>query len=393
MAYVTATSSAASVEQSSTLEVGDAIPIFPLWDQDQARFSLREDRFGGRVTILALSADSAFPAYQQILKDLNERRAAFDDLEVMIFAVTKSECAANREIARQKNLTVSIAQDRSFALGRAFGLSDSVGMADPWRLVVLDERQRVSAIFDGPEPGSVAELALAFCRARKAEQAAQVITSQPPVLIVPNLISPEHGRALMDHWARGERFAGGVSHGGSKYKASANAKIREDLVLPDLEPHAQDLFAAFRKRLFPEILKAFKFHVTRAETLRIGCYDAEVGGKFLAHRDDSTSHVRHRSFAMSLFLNSGDYEGGYLRFPEYGPQLYRPEPGGAVVFSCSLLHEVTPVTAGRRFGLFGFFHGEEQEAARRAKNASYEYTLVDQPVSPRPKGQGPLAHR
>jgi len=52
-------------------------------------------------------------------------------------------------------------------------------------------------------------------------------------------------------------------------------------------------------------------------------------------------------------LNDG-YEGGELHFPEYGPHLYRPEAGGAILFSCSLLHEVLPVTRGRRFTLLSF---------------------------------------
>ncbi|MCH8998765.1 MAG: 2OG-Fe(II) oxygenase, partial [Proteobacteria bacterium] len=50
--------------------------------------------------------------------------------------------------------------------------------------------------------------------------------------------------------------------------------------------------------------------------------------------------------------------------PEYGPQLYQPEVGGAVVFSCSLLHEATRVTSGRRFVLLGFFYGEAEQALR-----------------------------
>jgi hypothetical protein len=66
---------------------------------------------------------------------------------------------------------------------------------------------------------------------------------------------------------------------------------------------------------------------------------------------------------MSLFLND-DYEGGYVRFPDYGPNCYRMPVGGAVVFSCSLQHEATDVTAGRRFVLLTFFYGE-REAQRR----------------------------
>ncbi len=57
---------------------------------------------------------------------------------------------------------------------------------------------------------------------------------------------------------------------------------------------------------------------------------------------------------MTLNLNTEDYVGGELVFPEYGPHKYRPESGGGVIFSCSLIHEALPVTSGRRFTLLTF---------------------------------------
>ena len=107
----------------------------------------------------------------------------------------------------------------------------------------------------------------------------------------------------------------------------------------------------------PEIRKAFSFRATGFEGFKIGCYDASTGGFFKAHRDNLSSTTAHRSFALTLNLNQ-DYEGGQLRFPEYGPQLYRPNAGAALIFSCSHLHEVLNVTAGRRFVLLSFLLGE-----------------------------------
>ncbi|MEE8516598.1 MAG: 2OG-Fe(II) oxygenase, partial [Alphaproteobacteria bacterium] len=116
-----------------------------------------------------------------------------------------------------------------------------------------------------------------------------------------------------------------------------------------------------KRRLIPEINKAFRFDVIRAEVYRIGCYDAESSGYFRRHRDLGAPHLAYRSFALSLNLNTGDYEGGHIRFPEFGPGLYQPPLGGGVVFSCSLLHEALPVTKGRRFALFTFFSGKTLE--------------------------------
>ena len=87
----------------------------------------------------------------------------------------------------------------------------------------------------------------------------------------------------------------------------------------------------------------------------VGCYDTDCGGRFGRHRDNTSSLTAHRQFAVTINLNPDrEYDGGELRFPEFGRELYRPAEGGALVFSSSLLHEVVPVTRGRRFGAFTF---------------------------------------
>jgi hypothetical protein len=58
-------------------------------------------------------------------------------------------------------------------------------------------------------------------------------------------------------------------------------------------------------------------------------------------------------------------EGGRLWRPAalrpglYGAPGGRPAAGAALLFSCSHLHEVLDVTAGRRFVLLSFLFGEE----------------------------------
>ena len=82
--------------------------------------------------------------------------------------------------------------------------------------------------------------------------------------------------------------------------------------------------------------------------------------------------LKDRRFALTLNLNTEEYEGGELIFPEYGPHKYRPSSGGAVVFSCSLLHEALPVTKGRRFALLTFLRALPEapaEAPARPKPA------------------------
>lgn len=59
--------------------------------------------------------------------------------------------------------------------------------------------------------------------------------------------------------------------------------------------------------------------------------------------------MEHRRLPLSLLLN--DNVEGAPSVPKSGPHLYHPWAGGAVVFSCSSLHEATDatdVTARRR---------------------------------------------
>ncbi len=43
--------------------------------------------------------------------------------------------------------------------------------------------------------------------------------------------------------------------------------------------------------------------------------------------------------------------------------------GGAVVFSCGALHQVTPVTRGRRYAFLAFLYGEADAVLHEAHNA------------------------
>ena len=62
-------------------------------------------------------------------------------------------------------------------------------------------------------------------------------------------------------------------------------------------------------------------------------------------------------------------------FPEYGRATYRAPTGGAVVFSCSLLHEALPVTKGRRYAFLPFLYDETAAAVRVANNAFLDANL------------------
>lgn len=130
------------------------------------------------------------------------------------------------------------------------------------------------------------------------------------------------------------------------------------------------LQARVLRRLVPQVERAFQFRATRMERYIISCYDADTGGHFRPHKDNTTLGTAHRRFAVSINLNAGDFDGGDLRFPEFGQRTYRPPTGGAIVFSCSLLHEATPVTRGKRYAVLPFLY-DDAAAAVRLENAKH----------------------
>ncbi|HEY5971004.1 MAG TPA: 2OG-Fe(II) oxygenase, partial [Pseudoxanthomonas sp.] len=109
------------------------------------------------------------------------------------------------------------------------------------------------------------------------------------------------------------------------------------------------------RRALPEIARAFNFTANRRDALKLLAYP-EGAGYFHAHRDNDTPDVAHRRFALSVNLNHGEYRGGDFRYPEFGPHLYAPSTGTALVFSCSLLHEVLPVESGTRYAMTTFLY-------------------------------------
>lgn len=179
-----------------------------------------------------------------------------------------------------------------------------------------------------------------------------------PVLVVPGAFEPSFCERLIEAWASGEREAGRVTALGDAGAAALRdegIKRRVDHVIADgaLE---REVLGRLARRVFPAVKRAFQFVPGRCEGFRVGCYEAAEGGFFRAHRDDSNPATAHRRFALSVNLTHGRYEGGRLVLPEYGAAFDAPT-GAAVVYSAALLHEVTPVTAGRRFALVGFFSG------------------------------------
>src|SRR6185436_14871254 len=142
------------------------------------------------------------------------------------------------------------------------------------------------------------------------------------------------------------------------YKMRVFEHMREDRVDHFFfHPRTLEFLSHRMHRIYPEIAKAFQYRITKHESLRMACYEGTRAGYGHGHRDN-VPPTEYRRFAMSINLNTEEFEGGELRFPEFGDVRYRPESGAAIVFSSSLLHEALQVTRGRRYVCLAFFYGE-----------------------------------
>lgn len=196
----------------------------------------------------------------------------------------------------------------------------------------------------------------------KSTECPRKIAMQAPVLFIPNVLDVDFCKHLIHVWeTEGNEDTTHLIEENGKWEERFDYKqaIRRNHCLKEGETQER-LKHFIRNRVRHEIQKAFHFKVTRFEGFSIFSYDASIGGYLRPHRDNSTGNTAYRRFSMTINLNGGEYKGGYLRFPEYGPDLYQPETGCAAIFSSSLLHEVTDMTEGRRFALVSFFYGERE---------------------------------
>lgn len=187
----------------------------------------------------------------------------------------------------------------------------------------------------------------------------QDITTQAPVLLIPNVLTSDMCQALINVWQTQGNEETGVEKSVAQHRQNRidhTNKKRRDHIVTD-EKLMRLISTTVGRRVMPELKKAFHFEATRFEGFKIVCYDAKDQGFFHAHRDNLSPSTAHRRFALTLNLNTG-YEGGHLTFPEYGHHRYKPDAGGALIFSSTHLHEVTPVTQGQRFTLLSFLFGE-----------------------------------
>jgi predicted 2-oxoglutarate/Fe(II)-dependent dioxygenase YbiX len=318
---------------------------------------------GGRAILMLFFGRAQEPASAAALGLVASHRALFDDESACFFGITiePSDAAEGRIAQSLPGIRFFLDYDRS--LSRLYGAipaEDETRYLPHW--LVIDPKLRLVDRF----PIQAGEAALAALGALLAEPPANDFA---PVLIAPRILEPPLCRKLIALYeASGGEPSGFMRQveGKTVLITDPTHKMRRDHTIEDEALRAQ-LALRVRRRLAPMVRRVFQFEPTRMERYLIGCYTAGAG-HFRPHRDNTTAGTAHRRFAVTINLNAEDYEGGDLRFPEFGPQTYRAPTGGAVVFSCSLLHEATPVTKGTRYAFLPFLYDEAAAKQREANN-------------------------
>ncbi|MBV9858912.1 MAG: 2OG-Fe(II) oxygenase [Alphaproteobacteria bacterium] len=249
-------------------------------------------------------------------------------------------------------------------------LAARYGAREAPRTIVLDPMLRAVADIAWDNPAGHAAMLGQLVRSLPEVDAAAGVPLSAPVLIVPRVLDFPFCDLLVSLYDQiGGTDSGFLLDRDGKTATVVNHRLkrRQDMPIaaPELREIIRDRVVA---RLLPPIERFFQFAATRMDRYLVSCYDSAVGGHFFRHRDNVNAGAQHRRFAVTINLNS-DYEGCDLVFPEFGRRTYRAPVGGAIVFSCGALHEVTPIARGRRYAFIPFLYGEEDAERRRANNA------------------------
>ena len=355
------------------LQVGDPAPWFRQKSTSNPDFAF--DTVAGRYIVLCFYGTGADEIGRGALAAFQEQhRSLFDDDKIALFGVSVDPADLAQERAKQILPGIRHFWDFDGKVGRLYGAlpHDGPGAGVPLRRfwMVLNPTLRVRAIFpfrpDGSDRGEV----MAYLRALPPVVQFAGFEIPAPVLVIPDVFEPEFCRHLIglyeEHGGQESGFMREVD-GKTVATHDRSHKSRKDFTITD-QGLMQQIQKRIVRRVNPEIEKVHFFKPTRMERYIVSCYAAEDGGHFRAHRDNTTKGTAHRRFAVSINLNA-DFDGGEVSFPEYGPRSYKAPPGGAVVFSCPLLHAVSAVTRGRRYAFLPFIYDDEAARIREANNA------------------------
>ncbi|MGO8915179.1 MAG: 2OG-Fe(II) oxygenase [Stellaceae bacterium] len=346
------------------LRLGDPVPGFSAPTVTGGSVALHVD--AGRWVALAFLGSLAEPSAAHELAELLGTAQLFQEDHLVFYGILTAPPTpqAMQMLASISGPAIAFIADYDGAITAAYGARATL------RTVVLDPLQRAVADIPWDHPAGHGATVRGVLRELPPVDQSAGVPLFAPALIVPRVLDFE----LCDFLIRLYEAMGGEESGflldrDGKTATLVNHRLkrRRDLLIVDPELR-RTMREQIVRRLVPAIERFFGFQATRMDRCLVSCYDGATGGYFFRHRDNVNAGAEHRRFAVSINLNK-DYDGCDLVFPEFGRRSYRPPVGGAVVFSCGMLHEVLPITRGKRYAFVPFLYGEAEAALRARNNA------------------------
>ena len=320
------------------------------------------DVAAGRLIVLMMFGTLSAEICSEALKVAMRKDRLFNDHDACFFGVTFDPDDRNLRSLVNADFGVRYLWDFDRKAFEKYGLIRNGNLVPA--IFLIDRDFRILMAENITETDKVMKRLEAELSALKGKEA----EATAPVLVLPHVFEPDFCQTLLDYFHAHEPAESGFAahvQGKTINVINKTLKRRQDVTIED-EALVQAVKGRLEARLFPMIKRAFGWQATRIERYLICRYSCEDHGFFLAHRDDVVPGAEHRRFAVSVNLNTGQYEGGTVRFPEFGRREYAAPKGGAAVFCTNLLHEVLPVTSGDRFTLVPFLFDEEGEKVRLA---------------------------
>jgi peroxiredoxin len=345
-----------------SIVLGDPVPWFGAPLVGDGAFNLQVA--AGRWIVLSFLGSPGNPQAERELTQLLADTQTFAEDKVIFCGIFTAPPADPVPYVAMSGPAISFLADYDGAVSRLFGATQMP------RTIMLDPMLRAVADIAWDHSGGHAATVRAVLQGLPAVDDAAGVPLTAPALIVPRVFDFELCDFLIEVYDKlGGKDSGFLfdSEGATSTVIDYRLKRRNDLNI--LVPEVRDLIRdQIVRRLVPAIDRFFQFSPTRMDRYIVACYDSAIGGHFHRHRDNVNVGAQHRRFAVTVNLNK-DYDGCDLVFPEFGRRTYRAPAGGAIVFSCGALHQVTPVTRGKRYAFLAFLYGEA-DAALREKNDS-----------------------
>lgn len=365
---------------------GEPVPWFEAQTTHNPTF--RFHTVGGAYVVLCCFGSLANPASRRIVEDFKTAREHLDRDSSVILGVSVDPNDRKTPLYSDGDAFITF-WDFDRRVSQLYGLlapaAPESGAQARYRpcTFILDPTLRVLEIVPFTTPETHVQQVVDYLAGLPALGTEQPAGAQAPMLVVPRVFEPELCRTLIDYYGTHEPTDSGFMRevdGKTVEVLDHNFKRRQDCSIDD--PGLRDTCRLrVVQRLVPEIAKVYQFRATRIERYIVACYDSTSGGYFRPHRDNTTKGTAHRRFAVTINLNAEDYDGGDLCFPEYGRQLFRAPTGGAVVFSCSVLHEARPITSGTRYCFLPFLY---DDAAAKLREQNLKYVARREPAPKQP---------